>query len=266
MRDSESAGVPRRAGWPAVEQHGLEAWIEGRRERVEAKGDLPLHPILVEFQQLIDTDPGPGQVAYCSSNPATLKETPMSTTDTRDLGLLALRLGLGGTLAAHGTQKLFGWFGGHGLEGTGAFFESIGFTPGRPNAILAGLGEAGGGVLLALGLATPAGGAAAAGTMAVAATMHKDKGFFAQDGGYEYPLMLGVAAAALALGGPGQLSLDAALGHRANRHWMRMLGLASIPAAVALVTRRRQANLAATGQHAATQSTSSELPQPTEGD
>ncbi len=84
-------------------------------------------------------------------------------TDSRDLGLLALRVGVGATLAAHGTQKLFGWFGGAGLAGTGAFFESVGFTPGRVNAVLAGLGEAGGGTLLALGLATPAAGAAAAG-------------------------------------------------------------------------------------------------------
>ncbi len=53
----------------------------------------------------------------------------MTTTDARDLGLLALRVGVGGTLVAHGTQKLFGWFGGHGLDGTGAFFESVGFTP-----------------------------------------------------------------------------------------------------------------------------------------
>ncbi len=78
-------------------------------------------------------------------------------TDSRDLGLLALRLGVGATLVAHGTQKLFGWFGGHGLAGTAAFFESVGFTPGRANALLAGAGEAGGGSLLALGLATPAG-------------------------------------------------------------------------------------------------------------
>jgi len=166
------------------------------------------------------------------------------TTDSRDLGLLALRLGVGATLVAHGTQKLFGWFGGHGLAGTAGFFESIGFTPGRVNALLAGAGEAGGGSLLALGLATPAAGAAVAGTMAVAASMHKDNGFFAQDGGLEYPAVLALTAGAIALSGPGRLSLDAAFGHRANRHWMRVVGLAGVPVAAGLVTRRRRTALA----------------------
>lgn len=183
-------------------------------------------------------------------------------TDSRDLGLLALRLAVGGTLAAHGTQKLFGWFGGPGLQGTTSMFDSIGFRPGRVNAVLAGAGEAGGGSLLALGLATPAAGAAVAGTMAVAATMHQDKGFFAQDGGLEYPALLAMTAGALALSGPGQLSLDALLGHRVNRHWMRAVGLASVPFAVAAVTRRRKAALAvgATPPAGDTDSTSSELP------
>jgi len=188
----------------------------------------------------------------------------VAMTDSRDLGLLALRLGVGATLVAHGTQKLFGWFGGHGLAGTAAFFESVGFTPGRANALLAGAGEAGGGSLLALGLATPAAGAAVAGTMAVAASMHKDNGFFAQDGGLEYPAVLALTAGAIALSGPGRLSLDAALGHRANRHWMRVVGLASAPVAVALVTRRRQTALAviaaSTSPTLSTESTSSELP------
>jgi len=186
------------------------------------------------------------------------------TTDSHDLGLLALRLGVGATLIAHGTQKLFGWFGGHGLSGTAGFFESVGFTPGRANALLAGAGEAGGGSLLALGLATPAAGAAVAGTMAVAASMHKDKGFFAQNGGLEYPAVLALTAGALALSGPGTLSLDAAFGHRANQHWMRAVGLAGVPVAVALVTRRRQTALAAmatsTPATSSTESTSSELP------
>jgi len=168
---------------------------------------------------------------------------------------------------AHGTQKLFGWFGGHGLDGTGAFFESVGFTPGRVNAVLAGLGEAGGGALLALGLATPAAGAAAAaaGTMAVAASMHTDNGFFAQDGGYEYPAVLALVAAALALGGPGQLSLDAALDHRTNRQWMRLAGLASVPVAVGLVFRRRRTALTAASQTMSSGETaSSELPAATD--
>lgn len=167
------------------------------------------------------------------------------TTDARDVGLLALRIGVGATLAAHGAQKLFGWFGGGGLAGTGGFFDSVGFTPGKVNAALAGAGEAGGGTLLALGLATPAAGAATAGTMAVAASMHRENGFFAQSGGYEYPGVLALTAVSLALGGPGKLSLDAALGHRLNQPWMRAVGLASIPVAVTLVYRRRNAALAA---------------------
>ncbi|MFE3626639.1 DoxX family membrane protein, partial [Streptomyces goshikiensis] len=79
----------------------------------------------------------------------------MSFTQRKDLGLLALRLGAGGVLVAHGTQKLFGWFGGGGIEGTAKMMEHMGFTPPRESAIAAGLGEAGGGALLILGLATP---------------------------------------------------------------------------------------------------------------
>lgn len=83
--------------------------------------------------------------------------------DRPDLGLLLLRLGAGGVLAAHGAQKLFGWFGGGGLEQTGAAMEAMGYVPGKQSAAAAGLSELGGGALLALGLATPAAGAAAAG-------------------------------------------------------------------------------------------------------
>src|SRR5260370_22732095 len=103
----------------------------------------------------------------------------------RDLGLLALGVGCGGTLVAHGAQKLFGWFGGAGLEQTGKMFEQLGFRPGQANAIAAGLGEAGGGALLAVGLATPGASAAVAGTMIVASSMHVDNGFFCRQGGFE---------------------------------------------------------------------------------
>jgi putative oxidoreductase len=71
----------------------------------------------------------------------------MTNTWQENAGLLVLRAGVGGVLAAHGTQKLFGWFGGHGLDGTAAAFEQIGFAPGRPSALAAGLGEAGGAYL-----------------------------------------------------------------------------------------------------------------------
>lgn len=159
----------------------------------------------------------------------------MSCYDRRDLGLLLLRLGTGGVLAAHGTQKLFGWFGGHGLEGTGQFMESVGYAPGKASATAAGLAEAGGGTLLALGLATPAAGAAAAGAMAGAAAVHLPHGFFAQEGGYEYAASLGLAAAGLAVTGPGRLSLDHALGHVLDRGWMVPAALGATAAATALI-------------------------------
>lgn len=156
-------------------------------------------------------------------------------------GLLVLRVGLGGVLAAHGAQKLFGWFGGHGLKGTAAAFEQMGFAPGRPSALAAGLGEAGGGLLIALGLATPAAGAAAAATMIPAAAVHAPSGFFATGGGYEYPALLGVSAATLTLIGPGDWSVDAGLDHRLNRPWMAGAALlASMAASLTIVQRRRR--------------------------
>jgi putative oxidoreductase len=170
----------------------------------------------------------------------------MSELSRKDVGLLVLRAAMGGILFVHGAQKLFGWFGGSGIEGTGAGFEQIGYKPGKPNAIAAGLGTAGGGALLALGFATPAAGAAVAGTMIVAAEMHAPQGFFHHQGGLEYPAFLGVAAAALALGGPGELSVDSLLGHRLNRPWMRNVALGLVvPSAAAVVLRRRKALTAA---------------------
>jgi putative oxidoreductase len=129
------------------------------------------------------------------------------------IGLLILRLVVGLTLAAHGAQKLFGWFGGYGIAGTGQFLEQLGFRPGRLQAAQAGLAELVGGLFLAAGLLTPAAAAAVVAVMLVAAvSVHLKNGFFVPSGGYEYTLVLAAAAVALAFTGPGALSLDQALG------------------------------------------------------
>jgi len=129
------------------------------------------------------------------------------------IGLLLLRLVVGLTLAAHGSQKLFGWFGGYGIEATGNAFAQMGFVPGRRNALLAGVAETGGGLLLALGAATPLGAALAASVMLVAiVSVHLNKGYFGTNGGYEYPLLMGVAALTLVFTGPGRFSVDAITG------------------------------------------------------
>ncbi|MFE3634341.1 DoxX family protein [Streptomyces cellostaticus] len=167
----------------------------------------------------------------------------MTCYDRRDVGLLLLRLGTGGVLAAHGAQKLFGWFGGHGLEGTGQFMESIGYAPGKASAMAAGAAEAGGGALLALGLATPAAGAAAAGAMAGASAVHTPNGFFAQEGGYEHAASLGLTAAGLAVTGPGRLSLDHAFRHVVDRGWMVPVALGVTAAATAVVVGARNRRL-----------------------
>src|ERR1035437_6312610 len=124
------------------------------------------------------------------------------------IGRLLLRLAVGGFLFGHGTQKLFGWFGGHGLEATGGFFEQLGLRPGKRHATAAGIAEAGGGALLVAGLATPL----AASMITAIQRVHLSKGPWATDGGYEYNVVLIAAVLALAEVGPGGLSLDAALG------------------------------------------------------
>ncbi|MFD6027784.1 DoxX family protein [Streptomyces griseoluteus] len=163
----------------------------------------------------------------------------------KDLGLLAVRLGTGGVLAAHGAQKLFGWFGGGGIEGTGRFMESIGFRPGKASAIASGSAELGGGVLLALGLATPAAGAAAAGGMGGAVSVHRPNGFFAAAGGYEYPAYLGYIATCIGLTGPGRYSLDRLLGYRLERPPLVLLCFALSAAGTAVVVARRERVLSA---------------------
>src|SRR6184192_2730280 len=130
-----------------------------------------------------------------------------------DAGLLVARVVFGLVIAAHGSQELFGWFGGYGLAGTGGFFESLGFRPGRLFAALAGLGEFAGGLLLALGFLGPVGPALVLSVMIVAAvTVHWGKGLFSTTNGIEVPLLYASTATGLALTGPGRFSLDAVVG------------------------------------------------------
>jgi putative oxidoreductase len=130
-----------------------------------------------------------------------------------NIALLALRLVVGLTFAGHGAQKLFGAFGGHGIEGTAASFEQIGLRPGRFNAWLAALTEFIAGVLLALGLVTPVAAAALTAVITVAVLkVHLHHGFFITNNGYEYNVVLAAAVFSLAAIGAGSLSLDYAIG------------------------------------------------------
>lgn len=129
------------------------------------------------------------------------------------VGILVLRVLFGAAIAAHGAQKLFGWFGGYGLKGTGGFFEGLGFRPGVMFAAVAGLSEVVGGLLLVLGLLTPVGSAAILAAMIVASvSVHLKNGFFTQNNGYEPAFLYGAAALGIALAGPGSYSLDHELG------------------------------------------------------
>ena len=125
-----------------------------------------------------------------------------------DVALLVIRVVVGLLLIGHGTQKLFGWFGGGGIAGTGNFMEGIGFKHAKPMAIMAGLGEAAGGLMLALGLLTPFGCAAIIAVMMNATAPSWGKGPFNQNGGWELPLTYAVIGGTIAFVGPATLSLD----------------------------------------------------------
>ena len=128
-------------------------------------------------------------------------------------GLLALRLVVGLMMAAHGTQKLFGWLGGYGLAGTGQLFEGLGFRPGRAFAAAAGASELVGGLLIAAGFLGPLGPVLVLATMIVAiVTVHWSGGLFATTNGVELPLIYAAVAIGLIFTGPGAYSLDAVLG------------------------------------------------------
>jgi putative oxidoreductase len=125
----------------------------------------------------------------------------------RHLGLLATRTIFGSYLAVHGAQKLFGAFGGGGLDATGAAFESLGMKPGKAMAALAGASEFGGGILTATGIAEPLGPLAIAGTMLVASATHRKQGPLSQNGGFELPLTNFAVAVALVSSGSGRYRL-----------------------------------------------------------
>lgn len=127
-------------------------------------------------------------------------------------GILLLRVVVGGTLFAHGAQKLLGWWGGGGPRGTAGFFGGLGFRAPVAMAVLAGLGEASG-ALFALGLLTPLAALGMTSVMLVAIlAVHRPNGFFSTNGGLEFPLVLAAAAVAVAATGPGRFSLDRAIG------------------------------------------------------
>jgi putative oxidoreductase len=126
-----------------------------------------------------------------------------------NLALLVLRVVVGALFVGHGAQKLFGWFGGHGPHGTGAFFESAGMTRGRIMAILAGAAELIGGLLFAFGLVTPVAAALLSAVMIVAIwKVHRANGLWVTNDGFEYPLVLLAVVFAVTAAGAGEWSLD----------------------------------------------------------
>src|SRR3954452_5076906 len=154
-----------------------------------------------------------------------------------NFGRFLLRALVGGFFVGHGTQKLFGWFGGHGPAGTGQFFESIGLRPGRRHAIAAGAAETGGGALLAARLATPLAARSLSAVMLTAMRkVHLKNGPWVTSGGYEYTAVLLAALVTLAELGPGSWSLDAAIGteKKGTRWALAALALGAAGSALAL--------------------------------
>ena len=150
-----------------------------------------------------------------------------------NLALLLIRATLGLFMAGHGAQKLFGWFGGPGVEGTAGFMESLGLRPGKQWAIVGGASEFGGGVLTLLGLLNPLGSLGVIGAMAMAtAKVHWNNPIWVTEGGAEYPVVNSALATALMMTGPGAISLDRLFGLRVPR-WISFLGLVTIALVVA---------------------------------
>ena len=157
-----------------------------------------------------------------------------------DLGLLLLRLVVGGLMFGHGAQKLFGWFGGHGLAGTSAFLEShLRLRPAWLWALLAALSEPGGGLLFALGLLSPLGSLGIIAAMLVAIVLVHWGRLWVTENGIEYQLVLIASALAVAMTGPGAYSLDAALGIALPAPATLLAGLVVVIVGVAVVVATR---------------------------
>ncbi|KAK1184778.1 DoxX family protein [Streptomyces sp. NBS 14/10] len=172
-------------------------------------------------------DPAPAQ--HRSSSPRSLSHVLVA----HDVGLLVMRLGVGLTVAARGSQHLLGWWGGLGIENTSRLFEKFGYPAPKFMAVVAGITETFGGLALAVGLLTPLAGAAVAGTMANAVNVVWPLGFF---GGFEFPLLIGVGAAGLALSGPGRIAVDAVIPGVRSHHVIYGVVTLLIAAVLAAIT------------------------------
>jgi len=169
------------------------------------------------------------------------------------IGILVIRVLFGAAIAAHGAQKLFGWFGGYGLKGTGGVFEQLGFRPGIAFAAAAALSECAGGILLTLGLFTPLGASAILAAMLVAiVSVHLKNGFFAMANGVELPFLYAAVALGVAFTGAGAYSVDALLGRTFLSEPLIVAGLlvlAIIGAAVTLGLRQQAQDQTSAAQH-----------------
>ena len=160
-----------------------------------------------------------------------------------NVALLLVRVVVGVLLVGHGAQKLFGWFGGHGLAGTGTFFESIGYRPGKLMAFAAGAGELAGGALLAAGFLSPLAAAVVVGVMVNAASVHLANGPWVTNQGYELPLTYAAVGAAIGFAGPGRYSLDRAFDWTLSGNGWGVVALAVGAVSAAAVIGLRAANL-----------------------
>ncbi|WP_437681837.1 DoxX family protein [Sorangium sp. So ce131] len=168
-----------------------------------------------------------------------------------DAGLLVIRVAAGGLLAGHGAQKLFGWFGGHGLDGTSMWLESMGMRPARVWGVLAGLSELGGGLLTSLGFLGPAGPLGILAAMGMAtAKVHLHKPIWVTSGGAELPVTNMAIATALLLAGPGRFSIDEALRLDVPR-WVALPGLAAVGIGLGLGLKGGSPELATTSPEVA---------------